>query len=59
MHISDELLDEAFKAIEGSGRGSCVCLGKNVSLMGMNKPIPELVLRFDVEMPEKDAEWMV
>ena len=25
----------------------------------MNKIIPELVLRFDIEMAEKDAEWIV
>lgn len=27
--------------------------------MEMNKLIPELVLRFDIEMAEKDAEWTV
>ena len=56
LHISDELLNEAFKAIEGSGRGPRTCLGKSISLMGTNKPIPEVVLRVDVEMVEKDAE---
>ena len=27
--------------------------------MEMSKLIPELVLRFDIEMAEKDAEWIV
>ena len=27
--------------------------------MEMNKLIPELVLRFDIEMAEMDAEWTV
>ena len=27
--------------------------------MEMNKLIPELVLRFDIQMAEKDAEWTV
>lgn len=27
--------------------------------MEMNKLIPELVLRFDIEMAEKGAEWTV
>ena len=60
LHLVDEPLNEALKAIEGGGGGGPrTCLGKNMSLMGMNKPIPELVLRFDVEMAEKDAEWIV
>lgn len=39
------------------GRSSRDCLSKNVSLMEMNKLTPELVLRFDIEMAAKDAEW--
>ena len=34
-------------------------MGKNISLMEMNKLIAELMLRFDIEMAEKDAEWTV
>ena len=44
---------------EQFGRGPRTCLGKNISLMEMSKLIPELVLRFDIEMADKDAEWTV
>lgn len=40
------------------GRSSRDCLSKKTSLMEMNKLTPELVLRFDIEMAAKDAEWI-
>ena len=39
------------------GRSSRDCLSKKTSLMETKKLAPELVLRFDIEMAAKDAEW--
>ena len=34
-------------------------MGKHISLMELNKLIPELVLRFDVEIADKKHDWTV
>ena len=41
------------------GRGPRSCLGKNVSLMEIKKLIPELVLRFEIDLIDPDREWTV
>ena len=41
------------------GRGPRSCIGKNVSLMEMKKLIPELVLRFEIDIVDPDREWVV
>ena len=41
------------------GCGPRACVGKSLSLMEMNKLIPELVLRFDISTAEPDCDWAV
>ena len=41
------------------GRGPRTCLGKNISLLEISKLIPELVLRFDLELAEPEKEWTI
>ena len=39
------------------GMGSRSCLGKNVSLLEMNKLVPQLLRRYKIEMDRPDREW--
>lgn len=41
------------------GRGPRSCLGKHVSLMEIQKLIPELVMRYDLEFEQPQREWVV
>lgn len=42
------------------GLGSRVCIGRNISLLEMNKVIPVIVQRFDFEFcPEIREDWSV
>lgn len=50
---------EALKAEKRGCRDPYTCLGKNLSLMELNKLVQELVLGFVLELLEKDAEWRV
>lgn len=39
------------------GKGPRTCLGKSVSIMEMNKLIPNLVLGWDFEMADPKQDW--
>lgn len=39
------------------GMGSRTCIGKNISLMEIQKTVPELIRRFEFEMVPLDATW--
>jgi cytochrome P450 len=47
------------------GQGSRTCIGKNISLLEMNKCIPHILQRFDFELehldkvPESTNHWFV
>lgn len=41
------------------GMGSRTCLGKNVSLLEMNKLVPQMFRLYDFELVEPDGEWKV
>lgn len=48
---------EMEKAIITFGAGNRTCVGKNISLMEMQKLVPELLRYFDFQLADKDAEW--
>lgn len=39
------------------GGGSRTCIGKNISLLEMNKVIPQLVRKFDISVDPKTYPW--
>lgn len=39
------------------GAGARVCLGKNVSLLEMNKLVPQILRRFRIELANPKQEW--
>ncbi|RAK98280.1 cytochrome P450 [Aspergillus ibericus CBS 121593] len=41
------------------GAGPRTCIGKNISLLEMYKLIPSLLLAYEVELTEPEAEWEV
>lgn len=41
------------------GKGTRTCMGKNIALMEVNKLLPEVVMRFDLEFEEPEREWTV
>lgn len=41
------------------GKGTRTCMGKNIALMKVNKLLPEVVMRFDLEFEEPEREWTV
>jgi hypothetical protein len=52
--IRQKLMDRNFLAF---GAGSRTCLGKNISLLEMNKVIPQILRKFDVRLASEDLEW--
>ena len=39
------------------GGGSRTCIGKNISLLEMNKVIPQIVRRFDIKVEPRTYPW--
>jgi cytochrome P450 len=39
------------------GAGSRTCVGKNISLMEMQKVVPQLLRRYSIELADPKAEW--
>ena len=41
------------------GAGSRTCLGKNISLLEMNKLVPQILRNFEVELARPEREWQI
>lgn len=55
--LDEKRAKEMDKAIITFGGGNRTCVGKNISLMEMQKLVPQLMRYFDFELADKDAEW--
>lgn len=49
-----KVMEQSFCAF---GSGSRTCIGKNISLMEMQKVVPQLLREFTVELAEPEKEW--
>ena len=41
------------------GAGSRTCLGKNISLLEMNKLVPQILRNFEVELAHPEVDWQI
>jgi len=55
--LDEKRAKEMDKYIITFGAGNRTCVGKNISLMEMQKLVPQLLRYFDFELADKDAEW--
>jgi cytochrome P450 len=55
--LDENRAKEMEKAILTFGYGSRTCVGKNISLMEMQKLVPQLLRYFEFSLVDKDAEW--
>jgi len=46
------------KAIVTFGAGNRTCIGKNISLMEMQKLVPQLMRYFEFSLVDKEKEWV-
>ncbi|KAL4804733.1 cytochrome P450 [Aspergillus unguis] len=56
---SEEAIRGMEKNIATFGYGSRTCIGKNLALFEIYKYVSQLLLKFDVELVDPDAEWKV
>jgi cytochrome P450 len=54
--LDEKRAKEMDKAIITFGGGARTCIGKNISLMEMQKLTPQLLRYFDFQLADKDAE---
>jgi cytochrome P450 len=55
--LDEKRAKEMDKYIITFGGGNRTCVGKNISLMEMQKLVPQLMRYFDFSLADKDAEW--
>jgi cytochrome P450 len=55
--LDEKRAKEMDKAIITFGAGNRTCVGKNISLMEMQKLVPQLLRYFEFSLADKDAEW--
>ena len=55
--LDEKRAKEMEKAIITFGAGNRTCVGKNISLMEMQKLVPQLLRYFDFQLADPDAEW--
>ena len=46
------------KAIVTFGAGNRTCIGKNISLMEMQKLVPQLMRYFEFSLVDREREWV-
>lgn len=59
LESSDTKLKEMEQSFLQFGSGSRTCIGKNISLMEMNKVIPQLLREYTVELTHPEKEWKI
>jgi cytochrome P450 len=55
--LDEKRAKEMEKSFLTFGYGSRTCVGKNISLMEMQKLVPQLLRYFEFSLVDKDAEW--
>jgi cytochrome P450 len=55
--LDEKRAKEMAKAIITFGAGNRTCVGKNISLMEMQKVVPQLLRYFELSLADQDAEW--
>jgi cytochrome P450 len=57
LEAKPEQLKEMKAAMFQFGAGARTCIGKNISLLEIYKLVPSFLLRFSVELDDKNGEW--
>jgi len=55
--LDTERAKEMDKYIITFGAGNRTCIGKNISLMEMQKLVPQLLRYFDFELEDREMQW--
>jgi len=55
--LDEKRAKEMDKAIITFGSGNRTCVGKNISLMEMQKLVPQLMRYFEFSLADPDSEW--
>ena len=55
--LDEKRAKEMDKAIITFGAGNRTCVGENISLMEMQKVVPQLLRYFEFSLADKDVEW--
>lgn len=56
--LDEKSAKEMEKAIVTFGAGNRTCIGKNISLMEMQKLVPQLMRYFEFSLVDKEKEWV-